>query len=396
VIKLPRFVSDLLNRTQRDKRQGENGGDHRPSEQTSTKKRHAGVAAEGREPASRREPGNGDSTFSPSDWRDRSAGSFFNARQPEALHQHDFRTRAEFLRSPNSPKILISDHAYRRMCLIVEMAPKEVGWLGTVERMPSGNFYIDEIFVPEQEVTGSETDPTDEGQFKVMNELAEMGEEGMKKIERLRFWGHSHVYMGTSPSGTDENTPLNYQRLGLPWFIRGIFNKLGRAEFTIYLFEEEYRLIDAPWVAVDAQSGEILKIGRAESGNPRASTSDNSQPALGPARAIDQSPIVLPAKLVLSEAERRQVKDELAAKLTDKKYSFFGGWGGNNGSRTEQESPGTQGRAFLDRDKTDRGKGGNGEHEGPANDDGRSGIASSGTHSGRATPRRHHLTGGEE
>ena len=178
------------------------------------------------------------------------------------------------------------------MCLIVEMAPKEVGWLGTIDRMPSGNFYIDEIFVPEQEVTGAETDPTDEGQFKVMNELAEMGEEGMKKIERLRFWGHSHVHMGTSPSGTDENTPFNYQRLGLPWFIRGIFNKLGRAEFTVYLFDEGYRFLDVPWVAVDAQTGENLKIGRSEKPDRSSFRSDNS----GLPSSADAARAVQPAR----------------------------------------------------------------------------------------------------
>jgi hypothetical protein len=284
--------------------------------------------------------------------------SFFNLRsQPDRpFHQHDFRTRAEFLRMPTAPRILISDHAYRRMCLIVETAPKEVGWLGTVERMPSGNFYIDEIFVPEQVVSGVETDPTTDGQFKVMNELAAMGEEGMAKIERLRFWGHSHVHMMTSPSSTDENTPLNYQRLGLPWFIRGIFNKFGRAEFTVYLFEEGHRFIDVPWVAVDALSGKPLKIEEPERHASGASTFRNSAPASsadGSERLQDQQrglpdrgaaseasrrtgrfgwlssrqeelPFVLPEKLVPSSDERRQVQGELAAKLTERSFGLFG------------------------------------------------------------------------
>jgi hypothetical protein len=128
----------------------------------------------------------------------------------------------------------------------------------------------------------------------------------MQKIERLRFWGHSHVRMGTSPSSTDENTPLNYQRLGLPWFIRGIFNKLGRAEFTVYLFEEGYRFIDVPWVAVDAQTGDVLKIER------RDLSSGDTQ--------SDRSPITLPEKLIASQAERKQVSDELTAKLRQKRY----------------------------------------------------------------------------
>jgi hypothetical protein len=280
---------------------------------------------------------------------------FFNFRpQPDLpFHQHDFHTRAEFLRMPKTPRILISDHAYRRMCLIVECAHKEVGWLGTVERMESGNFYIDEIFVPEQVVSGAETDPTDEGQYKVMNALAEMGEEGMKKIERLRFWGHSHVHMMTSPSSTDENTPLRYQRMGLSWFIRGIFNKHGRAEFTVYLFEEGHRFIDVPWVAVDAKTGEEFKI-RAEErhgafksrnstwgSTPHESHDRQNHEAhlLDGREAADRSeeagisgwssrheelPFALPKLLQPSQSERQQVKSELAAKLTERSFGFFG------------------------------------------------------------------------
>jgi hypothetical protein len=279
--------------------------------------------------------------------------SFFRFRsQPDLpFHLHDFRTRAEFLRMPKPPRILISDHAYRRMCLIVESAAKEVGWMGTVDRMPSGNFYIDEIFVPEQVVSGAETDPTDEGQYKVMNALTEMGEEGMKKIERLRFWGHSHVHMMTSPSSTDEHTPLRYQRMGLSWFIRGIFNKYGRAEFTVYLFEEGHRFIDVPWVAVDAKTGEEFKIraevkqGAFESRNSWESTAEgsddrrNHQEDWRDGRQADRSegagisgrssrheelPFTLPKLLQPSNSERRQVQSELAAKLTEQSFGFFG------------------------------------------------------------------------
>jgi hypothetical protein len=274
--------------------------------------------------------------------RDERPGFF--RREPDApFNQHDFRPRAEFLRSPKTPRILISEHAYRRMCLIVELAPQEVGWLGTVERMPSGNFYIDEIFVPEQDVTGTETDPTDEGQFKVMNELAEMGEEGMQKIEKLRFWGHSHVRMMTTASGTDENTPLNYQRLGLPWFIRGIFNKLGRAEFTVYLFEEGYRFLDVPWIAVDAQTGETLGSERTRPAQGFFLDRENDGPGL-PTVKLNQ-------KLVPGEVERKQVEKELAAKLKPRSFGgFFSGWGRDNGPGRDGEGRDGKGRDGSGRD----------------------------------------------
>lgn len=287
-------------------------------------------------------------------------------RRPEAdlpFHQHDFRTRVEFFKGPKPPKILISDAAYRRMWLIVDLAPKEVGWIGTAERLPSGNFYIDEIFVPEQMVTGAETDPTDEGQFNVMNELAEQGEEGMQKIEKLRFWGHSHVRMGTTASYTDENTPFNYQRLGLPWFIRGIFNKHGRAEFTVYLFEEGYRFLDVPWEAVDAQTGEKLTSERARTSqrSPRSieaerdpgvnaesadPTVERGIPSTRPAESsgfgLWAPPSVnLHPKLVASASERKRTEQELKAKLRERYFgSMFGGWGRDERPGAESGAPG--------------------------------------------------------
>ncbi len=388
-MKLPKFVKNLLDGTadggepvnESDKRSGGEQFSRQP----------VGAAQDIVQPSARSEPGAGDNNADAE--RDGNfERPFFTRREPDSpFHQHFFRTRAEFLRSPGLPKILISDHAYRRMCLIVETAPKEVGWLGTVDRLPSGNFYIDEVFVPAQEVTGSETDPTDEGQFDVMSELVEQGEEGMKKIERLRFWGHSHVHMGTSASGTDENTPLNYQRLGLPWFIRGIFNKLGRAEFTVYLFHEGHRFLDVPWEAVDAQTGEVLPIGRAEkrdwgstqpiSADAGTNRTEFKERGPGFASPYEPPPILLPSKLVASKAERMQVRDELAAKLTERKFRFFGGWGG--GERTVEENTGDQRSASPYRDR-------NG-----LSHDGRSDTTSGAAPTDKPKHRLH-LTGGEE
>jgi hypothetical protein len=181
--------------------------------------------------------------------------------QPEPeqpLTPHSFGPRMQLLSNARVPRVLISPEAYKRMQLYIELAAKEVGWLGTVTRLENGDFFIDQSFLLEQEVTPTETELSVEGQNKLVNELLVRGDEGLELVNRMRFWGHSHVRMGTSPSGTDERTMERWQSEGLPWAVRGIFNKLGRAEFTIYLYEDGYRICDAAWAVFDPVAQRIM------------------------------------------------------------------------------------------------------------------------------------------
>ena len=179
---------------------------------------------------------------------------------------HHFSPRAEILAPPKCPRVLIGPDAYKRMLLYVELAPKEVGWLGLVKHLESGDFLIHSVHLLEQEVTAVETELSTVGQDKLCEEL-KRGKNLMEKIEvvnTLRFWGHSHVYMGVSPSGTDEKTMITKGQdgaaIGLEWYIRGIFNKLGVAKFDIYRFDRNYRFIDVPWAVVDPDTGKIFDL----------------------------------------------------------------------------------------------------------------------------------------
>jgi len=64
---------------------------------------------------------------------------------------------------------------------------------------------------------------------------------------KLFFWGHSHVNMDTSPSSQDDAQIEIFRGDGCPWFIRGIFNKKKRAEFTVFFFDANLAVIDCPW-----------------------------------------------------------------------------------------------------------------------------------------------------
>lgn len=180
-------------------------------------------------------------------------------REPEGpFKPHFARTRAELIFEPQAPTVYMTPDAYKRMCLYVELAPKEVGWLGTVSRKPNGDFLIEEVFLVEQEVTSVETELSVEGTEKLVLELLEDGDPGLDKSNKLHFWGHSHVRMGTSPSGTDESTMQRFAREGHEYYLRGIFNKLGRGCFDVYYYKEGFRLLDVPWAVIDPETGKVL------------------------------------------------------------------------------------------------------------------------------------------
>ena len=180
-------------------------------------------------------------------------------REPDGpFKPHYAHTRAELIFDPPAPTVYMTPDAYKRMCLYVELAPKEVGWLGTVSKRPNGDFLIEEVFLVEQEVTSVETELSVEGTEKLVLELLEDGDPGLEKSNKLHFWGHSHVRMGTSPSGTDESTMQRFAREGHEYYLRGIFNKLGRGCFDVYYYQLGYRLLDVPWAVMDPATGKVI------------------------------------------------------------------------------------------------------------------------------------------
>lgn len=159
---------------------------------------------------------------------------------------HAFGNKVEFM-GGGRPVVLITREAYSRMYHFVDIADSEVGWLGSVERTPQGDFLIKEVFLLEQEVSAATTSISEDGIAGLVQGLIDNRHDGVDVANQLFFWGHSHVRMGTFASGQDESQMRHFQENGCPWFVRGIFNKLGRMEFTIFLWEAGVKIVDAPW-----------------------------------------------------------------------------------------------------------------------------------------------------
>ena len=161
---------------------------------------------------------------------------------------HDFRCERQlFLRRRPVPMVQITPAALNRMFHYVDHLKTEVGWLGTAQRI-GDDILIEEVFLVSQHVTSVTTEITASGLLEFYRRFNGTRPE---VLDHLRFWGHSHVNMGTSPSQADEDQMQVFGQMGSPWFLRGILNKKERMEFGLFDYEEGVIYRDIPWRLCD-------------------------------------------------------------------------------------------------------------------------------------------------
>jgi len=208
--------------------------------------------------------------------------------------------------------VYLTPEAYRRICAIVDIAPLEVGWLGSVRILPNGDFLIENVFLVKQSVTATETELSVDGVSDLVVELLKQGESGLAQVNKLHFWGHSHVRMGTYPSGTDERTMERFCAEGHEFYIRGIVNKLGDGKFDIYYCRVGLRLLDVPWSVRDEQTGAILLSHRRHESLWTSFFGTKTE----------DTPCPLPEQLKVSEELRSAIEAEYKLKVTERKPMF--------------------------------------------------------------------------
>ena len=141
------------------------------------------------------------------------------------------------------PKLYISTLAMRKMELYIDGVTTEIGWLGTIDLIDekSQSYYLDDVYLAYQEVHGATTEITPEGMMKIAQEI------GDEKVPKLSFWGHSHVNMGVTPSGQDNDQVKLYKDNGLPYMFRAIGNKKGAFNLTFYDFVTGVSIENVEW-----------------------------------------------------------------------------------------------------------------------------------------------------
>lgn len=167
------------------------------------------------------------------------------------LQTHEASPTYELLGKQKAPEIRFLKAAIMKQEEYVEQSPKEVGWMGYAEKINNLLYIVKDVFLLPQEVTGVKTDIDPEIWFKLDDELSE------KKLKTVRFWGHSHVKMGVSASGTDAAT-MGTLSLGTDWFIRAIANKMGEMSVSLFDYANDIAFHDCPWsLPEDKQRAEL-------------------------------------------------------------------------------------------------------------------------------------------
>lgn len=131
------------------------------------------------------------------------------------------------------PTINFTATAYLKMQALVEYTSSEIGWHGTV--LKNDNIYtILDVFMYPQKVTGTTVTGDDDLYPKWLMSLPDT------TFNLLRFQGHSHVNMTSSPSGVDTNfydAILQTLNEG-DYYIFCILNKRNDLNIWIYDFEK--------------------------------------------------------------------------------------------------------------------------------------------------------------
>lgn len=197
--------------------------------------------------------------------------------------------------------LYILPEARQKMEIYCDLSDGEIGWLGFVEDLGDTGFLIKDVALLKQEVHSTTTEITPEGLLEFWSKTAP--EEQLK----IKLWGHSHVNMGVSPSGQD-NDQMEYFKDGNPWFIRLITNKKREYHIDIYDY--------ANGIQVHMDQSDLITY------NPKANEL------------------------------KKAIEDEIKEKVTEKKYTSAlpakSSYGSGYGSRTVYSNKGGKGLKKYD------------------------------------------------
>ena len=158
-------------------------------------------------------------------------GDFEEALRTGKFSDGKFTFSKDLGKLENKAKVIFEPLAWCKQNSLISEFNKEVAWHGVAVRGEEpGVFIIKDILVYPQEVTGA-TVTTDQELYQTW--LMSHDDEVFNNI---RYQGHSHVNMGTSPSGVDNNLydSILEQLDDTMFYIFMIWNKRGEKTVKIY------------------------------------------------------------------------------------------------------------------------------------------------------------------
>lgn len=134
-------------------------------------------------------------------------------------------------------KIIVDKIAQRKMELVVDLCPTEVGWLCLVKREGPLQFRVMDLYLVDQGVHASTTELDPDAVARLNRQMWTDNIITMENQHEvgLYLWGHSHVNMGTFASGQDDTQFKTLYGAEPPFYIRVITNKKGEISTDVFV-----------------------------------------------------------------------------------------------------------------------------------------------------------------
>lgn len=165
-------------------------------------------------------------------------------------------------------RIHYTREAWEKQRRLIDVFDKEVAWHGIASRGEDENsddYYISDILVYPQTVTGASVDMDEEAYAKWITDHLMVGDE---RFEHIYMQAHSHVRMATSPSPTDlsHQADILSQLKDDDFYIFMIWNKNGSNTIWIYDMKKNILFEDKDiFVVVDGEQDYDAFIAEAKS-----------------------------------------------------------------------------------------------------------------------------------
>jgi hypothetical protein len=166
-----------------------------------------------------------------------------------------FNTKIEFIKQPPKPPLVnITQEAFDKMMMLVSSCSFEIGWFAVVDHIENELVVSDVIIIPKQEVSGVTVNISAEDVGDMFSEMMKLygKDTATQMLNKIRLYGHSHVNMGVSPSGTDTNQMLEYAKDfdpgDNPYFVMIILNKRKEVHISLLDMTLGIKHVDAPYI----------------------------------------------------------------------------------------------------------------------------------------------------
>lgn len=140
----------------------------------------------------------------------------------------------EVIPNIEDPTIYITPTAYIKMRTLIEETDVEIAWHGVVHRQ-GRIFIITDILVYPQKITSVTVESDDDLYPQWCMELED------DVLNNMRFQGHSHVNMGVTPSGVDEDYYTRLLTQVHDYYIIMVMNKSEK--YTLRLYDVENNIL---------------------------------------------------------------------------------------------------------------------------------------------------------